>query len=748
MQSEKMCVVLLFGGMSSEHEVSRVSVGNFVNNIDREKYETLAVGITKEGRWLYTEATAAQMADGSWEELAGNMPCVISPDRADHGMILFTPEGHVEKVHVDVVIPVLHGLWGEDGTVQGLLELAGIPYVGCGVLASAVCMDKAVANALFEANGVPHNNWNFMQARYILKVALLLQPDEAYADGKGRRHYIDRVLHNSSIRQWSVPKLAAYGYDSATGVWAECAGYSMVVLNDFTDIADIVGRELGIDLVEQIPVIAKAAEAYPQYMMPDALTIGFGDTHPSRVNPRIYQRLIDNAVLFGKPQQEARFRRMLAAVQADSLLPYVTPTFHAPNASWLVQRTGMDPQRSLMIALNGSEGNHMHANGISMELYGHGLRLAPDGGIGLTLYSGLDYKEYYSQFPAHNTVCVDGISSYPVMKSNHPFRVDGLFPAASTPEYTPVSVSDIYFLEPESQADQRRINAIVETSDSTGYYVDIFRSRRQNGRDKFHDYFYHNMGQHMTLANADGTQLQLSPSQQLAFAGAHLGAYSYIYNQQEAVTPADIRALYTVDMPDSSRVEMNMWMQGAPDRTVFSALSPMTEGLSRIPGMPYDIKAQPTLTFVARQNGEAWNRPFVAVFEPTRTASPSRIVSVSYPEVKADAEGSHVAIDVALTDGTHDHILSSDNPDATVSIPGLSAKGSFVLASAGKWLLTGGTSLVTPQISVTTATPADVLVTLRPDGTYAYRATAPATITIGKKRHKLPATDTLTPLAR
>ena len=151
---------------------------------------------------------------------------------------------------------------------------------------------------------------------------------------------------------------------------------------------------------------------------------------------------------------------------------------------------------------------------------------------------------------------------------------------------------------------------------------------------------------------------------------------------------------------------------------------------------------------MARQNGEAWNRPFVAVFEPTRTASPSRIVSVSYPEVKADAEGSHVAIDVALTDGTHDLILSSDNPDATVSIPGISAKGSFVLASAGKWLLTGGTSLVTPQISVTTATPADVLVTLRPDGTYAYRATAPATITIGKKRHKLPAADTLTPIAR
>ena len=154
-----LCVALLFGGMSSEHEVSRVSAGTFVDHIDPEKYELLKIGITKEGRWLYTEATSAQMADGSWEELATNMPCVISPDRADHGMILFTPSGQVEKLHVDAVIPALHGLWGEDGTIQGLLELAGIPYVGCGVLASAVCMDKAVANALFACHGIPHCAW-------------------------------------------------------------------------------------------------------------------------------------------------------------------------------------------------------------------------------------------------------------------------------------------------------------------------------------------------------------------------------------------------------------------------------------------------------------------------------------------------------------------------------------------------------------------------------------------------------------
>ena len=74
----KMSVVVLFGGMSSEHEVSRVSAGTFVDQLDRQRYELLTIGITKEGRWLYTEADSAQMADGSWEELPGNMPCYLS----------------------------------------------------------------------------------------------------------------------------------------------------------------------------------------------------------------------------------------------------------------------------------------------------------------------------------------------------------------------------------------------------------------------------------------------------------------------------------------------------------------------------------------------------------------------------------------------------------------------------------------------------------------------------------------------
>ena len=154
-----LCVALLFGGLSSEHEVSRVSAGTFADNMNPRNTIWSRSASPRRADGCYTEATTAQMADGSWEDLPGNMPCAISPDRSDHGAILFTPAGHVEKLYIDVVIPALHGLWGEDGTVQGLLELAGIPYVGCGVLASAVCMDKAVANALFQFYGIPHCSW-------------------------------------------------------------------------------------------------------------------------------------------------------------------------------------------------------------------------------------------------------------------------------------------------------------------------------------------------------------------------------------------------------------------------------------------------------------------------------------------------------------------------------------------------------------------------------------------------------------
>lgn len=141
----KMRILILFGGKSSEHEVSRASAASILKNIDMDKYEIVCVGITKIGKWLYTKATANEIKDGSWETKTDNQSAVLTPDTTIGGLLLL--EQHV-IIPVDCVWPVLHGRNGEDGTIQGLCELAGLKYVGPDVCSSAICIDKAITKVL------------------------------------------------------------------------------------------------------------------------------------------------------------------------------------------------------------------------------------------------------------------------------------------------------------------------------------------------------------------------------------------------------------------------------------------------------------------------------------------------------------------------------------------------------------------------------------------------------------------------
>lgn len=134
----KKTVAVLFGGQSSEHEVSCVSATTIISNINKEKYNIRLIGITKDGRWLKVDSVE-DIQSGAWRE--STVTAMISPDASWQGVIYIDGDNYT-KEKIDVVFPALHGLYGEDGTVQGLLELAHIPYVGCGVLASAVSMDK------------------------------------------------------------------------------------------------------------------------------------------------------------------------------------------------------------------------------------------------------------------------------------------------------------------------------------------------------------------------------------------------------------------------------------------------------------------------------------------------------------------------------------------------------------------------------------------------------------------------------
>ncbi len=148
---KKLRVGVLFGGRSGEHEVSLASAASVIRALDPEKYEAVPIGITKDGRWLVGGGAQKLLA----EVLKSGERVSLPPDPTAASLVPLTPTPGHPSVTVDVMFPVLHGTFGEDGTVQGLLELAGLPYVGAGVLASAVGMEKEVLKRLFAEAGLP-----------------------------------------------------------------------------------------------------------------------------------------------------------------------------------------------------------------------------------------------------------------------------------------------------------------------------------------------------------------------------------------------------------------------------------------------------------------------------------------------------------------------------------------------------------------------------------------------------------------
>ncbi len=152
---KKICVI--FGGKSPEHDISLKSATSVINNLDKDKYQIITIGITKDGKWYLYTGDTAKIESGEWEKEAKKR-AVISPDAEDKA-ILVLDGANTEKIHPDIVFPVLHGEYGEDGTIQGLLDLAEIKSVGMGVLGSAVGMDKSFSKIAFKDAGIPQADW-------------------------------------------------------------------------------------------------------------------------------------------------------------------------------------------------------------------------------------------------------------------------------------------------------------------------------------------------------------------------------------------------------------------------------------------------------------------------------------------------------------------------------------------------------------------------------------------------------------
>lgn len=225
---DKKTIVVLFGGRSSEHEISCKSAVTILQAIDPAEYDSKIVGITRDGHWILVNAME-DIVNGSWEK--GTVTAVLSPDCTRKELICREAEAYWH-IPVDVVFPVLHGRNGEDGTVQGLLELAGLPYVGCGLMASALGMDKLYAKQIVGLLGIA-------QAAYVpVQKEALAQMDLVVAKIESRLSYPVFVKPANAGSSRGISK--AHNREELEAALLEAANHDERLLAEET----IVGREL------------------------------------------------------------------------------------------------------------------------------------------------------------------------------------------------------------------------------------------------------------------------------------------------------------------------------------------------------------------------------------------------------------------------------------------------------------------------------------------------------------------------
>lgn len=162
----KIKVAVIFGGTSKEYKLSLASAAEVIRNIPQDTYEVISIGITKKGRWLYFPGDPEDIESGEWEMNPDCTSAIISPDPLHRGIITIE-NGETSIKRIDVVFPVLQGKRGADGSIQGLLELAGIPYVGSGPLASAACMDKSHTLMVMDDYDIATAPWALITQREI-----------------------------------------------------------------------------------------------------------------------------------------------------------------------------------------------------------------------------------------------------------------------------------------------------------------------------------------------------------------------------------------------------------------------------------------------------------------------------------------------------------------------------------------------------------------------------------------------------
>ncbi|MCG9793096.1 heparinase II/III domain-containing protein [Flavobacterium algicola] len=530
-------------------------------------------------------------------------------------------------------------------------------------------------------NGIPDNNWNLFQARFLTYIGIVLDKNDTYKNGKGSEYFLKYTFDESTERQLAV-KESLLVYDEETGIWPESPSYSVHVITTLLRIFTLLDHTTNNNEFLNVPIIEKAALASFQYLFPSGYLLGFGDSHHSILPPENFELLISNYKKYTQKEKEVLISSILDKMIADKLytrkasdyfdlffyvdelqknssgasssIQLISPTFYAPNVSMFNQRMGKGSD-AVMVSTVGSYGNHAHANGIAIELFANNYAIGPDMGKGPSYWNEA-HREFYSRFPAHNTVAVDGKSDYSAMRSYHPFSLDNSFPKSGmTSIFDKVTLSKVSFLEPQTNADQQRLTAVIKSKTQKPYIIDIFRSKKQQDGKQKHEYFYHNIGQSLDIFDSNNKLISLNSTDELSTKYGDIKGYDYFEDKKKVKTAQDIQAVFSIK--DKQNSFMKLWIKGNENQTIYSVKSPKSNALSKGTA-PADLVEAKVPTLVVKRDAAAWEQPFAIVFNPYLEGEKNPITTVEYASLKSNPNVQ--VIELTLDDKeTRDKIIAT-----------------------------------------------------------------------------------------
>lgn len=593
--------------------------------------------------WLYGEEKYAKFASdivNQWARGAYYQDPIEGPCRVGYLNIQTLGDGHNEPLLL--AYDFLKSFMVETGYNMNYYE---------------VVFDRLAETLTY--NGFAHSNWYAAESAALAMAILSLENQERkdyFMDFFFSRDTIENncghLSYATTVEEWLTPD----------GHWKEPGGYHNYPVSNLL-LSAVVFEKNGYSVFQKYPALFQASYALLKYSFPNLKVSSFGDTK------RVFQSPLglELGLVYAKKYDDTNTLNIAKAIEtliSDSLysretsgslglLTYASelPDTKGYELSWprsgeldfarfYFQRNGIDKKNGLMYAVNGASYNHNHNNGMAMELYGNGTVMGADPGPGAT-YDHPDHVEYYAQWAAHNTVIAGGQSGSVPYKGKAGEKDIGaieLFAMEPSPGKSAVSenfsFTDTRYFEHSTNTNQLRTMGIIRTSDTSGYYIDIYRS----DHPVRNDYIYHNIGKSVSMFTMDSNPLTLFSTPAYPLSGEDKPGIRFLKNVKHTRANKEaVKAQFVI----SENSYMNVYFPGGTSQEYYSGTFPRSNTA------PNKLKKLPTPGLAIFRNGEAWSRPFVSIFEPSEQKSVSQITNVGI--LNKNSQSNHIVLEIEGT---------------------------------------------------------------------------------------------------